>query len=475
MRNKILFALCLILLTGLTSAELIVSPTSVNLDGNINQNIVFNLNLTNTFNFTIQDFQFSNMQGLSFTPFTLTPNQTKNIQLILNKNSPTTQNISSTIIFNYLVEVPSSPQTHQVNISDTEGFQPQEITIYQGDTIIWKNNGQISHTVTSNEFDSPISPQGTFQRTFNDIKTMDYIDSIVFFTGKINVLNRSNQQPVHNPSYDKTINFNLDILQNPTTLNLELLENSFTLEFADTSEGILKVTNTGSNEATQIILKSESNWISFDENNFSLQPNTNNFVTFQISPFITSTSETNKTYNIEISSKASNSQKVLGNISIFIPYKSLAELNDSNVNDFFKAKLVFCREFPTSPFCITEPSIVEKNVTIIKEPPIPYNFTQVEIATIFTRLQKIEDGSQRTNNELKRALDVISQQYPEIRDILNKTEIRSIETERRRASFSRNWTIIIGFIFIIACVIAITFFIRRYNLIKSLSTNWGIN
>jgi plastocyanin len=48
-------------------------------------------------------------------------------------------------------------------------FEPAEITVPVGSTVVWKNDGQQPHTVTAddNSFDSPnVSPGGTWQRTF---------------------------------------------------------------------------------------------------------------------------------------------------------------------------------------------------------------------------------------------------------------------------------------------------------------------
>jgi plastocyanin len=49
----------------------------------------------------------------------------------------------------------SAPQTHTVVIHNF-AFQPQEITVHVGDTIVWKNTDIVSHTVTAADglFDS---------------------------------------------------------------------------------------------------------------------------------------------------------------------------------------------------------------------------------------------------------------------------------------------------------------------------------
>src|SRR3990167_7152724 len=183
-----LFALLLI---EISSANLIINPTNVNISATVGETKSFTLNFTNTFNFSIQDFQFSDMSGLVFTPFTLQPNQSKVATFNFTRANPITSIIPSKVSFKYLVPVPQTPITHQVNITDSGGFQPRDITIHQDDMIIWRNNGTITHTVTTSNFELNIPAGSTSQRTFSNIEFINYYDTIVFFTGTINILNRS--------------------------------------------------------------------------------------------------------------------------------------------------------------------------------------------------------------------------------------------------------------------------------------------
>jgi len=63
-----------------------------------------------------------------------------------------------------------------VSISDSS-YSPQTITVQQGATIMWTNNGNMPHTVTAdnNSFNSgTINPGGTFSYTFNTPGTFSY-------------------------------------------------------------------------------------------------------------------------------------------------------------------------------------------------------------------------------------------------------------------------------------------------------------
>lgn len=73
-------------------------------------------------------------------------------------------------------------QTKNVEISDF-AFNPQEITINKGDSIMWTNKDTASHTIvsdTGSEINSPyaLTNGQTYVHTFNTVGTYDYHCSI---------------------------------------------------------------------------------------------------------------------------------------------------------------------------------------------------------------------------------------------------------------------------------------------------------
>ena len=80
--------------------------------------------------------------------------------------------------------------THQISIDDM-AFNPDNITIAAGDTVVWTNNMGMTHTATgdSGEFDSGnIAPNKTFSHTFGDAGTITYHCKIhTFLTGTVEV------------------------------------------------------------------------------------------------------------------------------------------------------------------------------------------------------------------------------------------------------------------------------------------------
>jgi amicyanin len=69
------------------------------------------------------------------------------------------------------------PGTHSIEIENF-AFQPAELKIEKGDTVIWTNKDSAQHTVTSDsgaELDSGLLSQGeTYSHTFNEVGTFDY-------------------------------------------------------------------------------------------------------------------------------------------------------------------------------------------------------------------------------------------------------------------------------------------------------------
>ena len=74
-----------------------------------------------------------------------------------------------------------SPTVWRVKILDRDRnlFRPRTITIARGDSVKWKNRGNLTHTSTSAAWDSgSIRPGDSFKRRFRRAGTFDYHCSI---------------------------------------------------------------------------------------------------------------------------------------------------------------------------------------------------------------------------------------------------------------------------------------------------------
>src|SRR3990172_6766631 len=92
-----------------------------------------------------------------------------------------------------MVGLPQALAAQSVNVSIAGfAYNPAEITISKGTTVIWTQNDAANHTVTSDTglFDSGNLTTGqTFSLTFNEIGTFKYHCTIhVFMKGRVNVI-----------------------------------------------------------------------------------------------------------------------------------------------------------------------------------------------------------------------------------------------------------------------------------------------
>jgi plastocyanin len=72
---------------------------------------------------------------------------------------------------------PENPPSNLVIISNF-AYSPQSFTVSAGDTVTWRNDDNVGHTVTSdsgNELDSPVLSQGqSYQHIFAEAGTYPY-------------------------------------------------------------------------------------------------------------------------------------------------------------------------------------------------------------------------------------------------------------------------------------------------------------
>jgi plastocyanin len=86
---------------------------------------------------------------------------------------------------------PLHAATHVVEIMLVE-FTPPDLTIHVGDTVLWRNNSFLQHTVTSGSSCSPngifnsgiMDPDATFQFTFTSFGSYPYLCTLHCLAGR---------------------------------------------------------------------------------------------------------------------------------------------------------------------------------------------------------------------------------------------------------------------------------------------------
>jgi len=302
-----------------------ISPSTLTISQQIETSKNYSITITNDKDFTISNFSFSDIEdyGFHFPNIEIEPNSNQTISFEVESDTTANKLIESNVEFRYEADIPTEITTYEIEITE-DGFSENFILLRSGDSITWTNKDSIVHRVDFDDFSETIQPNQSKTHTFNDLGTFNYKDetwqAFSGFNAQIEVIERSSTELVHNPNFDLTWNLDLKISDKPTDLEVELEETEFEVSALGETEGLIKIKNIGSETASDIEITSNSNWISPKENNFDLSENSQKFVAFKISPIIFETIDTNKTYTINISIKALNTEKVTKKIEVFIPH-----------------------------------------------------------------------------------------------------------------------------------------------------------
>lgn len=475
--KKCLIPLLAIFLFSLISATNIM-PDPFALSQQVGESQTYELTFNNSENFTILDFDFGNLTNLGFIfgNTTLLKNTTKSVQVNVTPTQEFDSILNQKVKFYFYSNVPTEVTTYNIEINEN-GFTPRYIILRVGDSIEFKNEDTIVHNVKSDLFDQNIQPNQTFSYTFQSEGEYDFEDfgwsQYIDFHGSISVISRTSQEKVHNGNLDFTWTLNINFYPNPTELEVELIDQSITSNVLTETEGLIRIKNTGSEEAKTINLKSNSSWISFDKNNFNLASNSQTYVTYTSYPTISNTNETNRTYQIDLDIKAKNVENSSYKINLFVPYR---ELTGNLENDFDYAlwlENIWCPGHPCSvqcspelPQCQTESgSSTGLNQSVI------FNGTVAEFTQIKRDIASLQTESTRGANSINSIEEFLSTYFPDLNKTIVDAYLQSLETEEKRKTSNVTYWII-GF-FLAIFIMAGILFTRYRKLQKKKSYTEG--
>lgn len=446
-------------------ANIAVSPNPVGVTVKAGEQKTFNITLTNNYNFSVMDIEFSNMSGFTIPEIDLEAGETKNVDISVQREISGIYNIPSVLSFKYVVELPDEEQTHIIEITEL-GYEPSFLVIRQGDRVRWENKDDITHTVTSATFDHDIAPNQSREIQFDNVGEVNYQDLILFYTGTIDVVDPTTAERINNPDYNQIINFNLEVTLDPTSLEITNSDEEYEIDALGSQEGLLEIKNIGNITSQRVELTSEPNWIIFDENLFDIEIGEKNFVTYHVEPLIFETAETNMTHNVTIKVKGSNTEEYEVKLSVYVPHKDT--FDDVNTNEGFLSFFQrFCEQ--NQQLIICNNTIQEGGgETTVRDVEIPVNLTEREVYAMLKRIQRIEDSNERANNEVKElssSLDVI---VPELMKLINQSVMMQRENEDVSTARTRGFWVAALFIIIVSSIVVAGFAFRRYSYKKSL-------
>lgn len=427
--NLVYIVFCLLLLTFLVSANglTITENSDIKLNKTINQDITVTFKLKNEEPFTFYNITLSDETEAKIGRIDkIDSGEEKVITMIVTTNTDLS-NIQLRVIGFYYSNLGRPNNTYEVDVRYNEGLSVCDMSIVEGDKVIWNNlvNGDIilRNSDTGNDvttilkntsyksiFDSPQTFRYHFLRMgyqFTDVCQISVLDD----TGLIN-----------NPDYDDFITLSVDVEYLPTTMNKINTKNNYSMTFLGEQEGVLSLTNTGSNLAKNVFLS--GGWFDFSVNNFDLEPGYTKNVpyTIRIYPRLTNSSQTDMWYkkNVTITGNFDTLQE---EFDIFVEYANINEFTNSSedLQEFVKA---FCKANPE--VCDIEPEIVYKiingsdssiNVSVgyevlkgvlggiiesMDSNDIKYNRLVEDMSTLIEKMQNLEANGQLTKDKISK-------------------------------------------------------------------------
>jgi len=371
-----------------TAFALEITPNQVTVTTYQNETKIINLSITNILNYTIYNITFNSIQYIDFPIIPqLEPNQSIDYSFYIDTEGSFTSTTTTEAGFTYSKEITYTEQTHTINITSF-GFIPKNLTARINDIIKIKNTHSIQHRVHIEDTDNTLQPNESIPFFYNSIRNVTYYDIDTGHTGFIKIINNTGMEQIHNEDYNVPFTITLNANYKKSDLVVEIFTNYFTLNYNEIAEGVLKLT---AFNYTIHNLNLNATWINFNKNNFTMQPLESQILLFNVTPNITSTEQTNKSYLISLNIKADNLEPITEIIHLNINYHNFNETttNQSNQTIVFIFNPDYVREY-----CEANPD--DCPTIIITETETIYNQT-----TEAQRLEELKDELAKLTAEVR--------------------------------------------------------------------------
>lgn len=325
----IIIALFLIMPTITSSGLEVSSDETFEFDKKYQEDKVFEFEIKNTYNKPLYNITFEDNDYIKLNKINnLSTNETKMITATITTNKNIDKNIRIKGV--YYTDLGIQNETHEVDVDFNNGLSKCDITVVKNDTVKWNNNVQDTIEIISdygfengkNTIDENESSKINFNTPDEEfVYSFQRRGHTFTRTCIINVIDSEGY--VNNQKLDASINIKTNIQYPKTNITLsEISKNNYSLTPVDVDGGAFSITNNGNRKARNVNLKGE--WFSFSENNFDLDINETKGISFEISPIITKTNKTNKTYTKQIDITGNFNNKSI-DFNIFVPYTQIGD------------------------------------------------------------------------------------------------------------------------------------------------------
>ena len=413
-----------IFFAGIVSANgLNIGITNVAINKTYNTPIYINFTISNDEAFAFYNISSDNAI-LSFDQIpVLNPNSNVSVVALINTNIANNYTIRIKGVYDAPLGV--SNRTYNVNVDYNNGISNCDISAIQGDKVIFQNS--VLDSIVMMNVDTsvsiltiPMNTSTTLQCNYPQNIRYNFQRRGFVFTSTCNFYCLNDTGKINNPQYDAVLSLALNINFNATQISTVISVINYTINNYQSSDGVITITNNGSYTAKNIQLNSNG-WISFNQNNFDLEPGQTKGLIYTVSPVVTSTNSTNQTY-IKTISIVGNFNEFDQNVSIFVPYMFISGNSSSTYPSIIDIIQQYCVDYPADTLCLKTPVYINGsttdqtfNVTYSQQQVKQlqdYQFAQGDSLTIFQNWVKehfamISDQMNNvTNSTLQSAQDI---------------------------------------------------------------------
>ena len=362
---SVMIGVVLLLLISSISANglTIISNSSIALNKTINVDKAISFSLKNEEPFTFYNITFETNDIISMPKIDiLNSGETLNITAVVTTN----EDFNNILRLKGFYEAnlgTGTPTNYDITVDFNEGLSKCDFSIIKGDSVNWQNlvNDEVRlRNEDTMEYINTILQNGSYQTNFDTPEVFRYAfyRRGYLFTNICTITVLDNVGLINDPNLDAILDLNVNVNYEPTTIATTFLETSYSMDFYRNQEGAFTVKNTGTKVAKNIQLSGD--WFSFSKNSFDLDIDESKVVVYTISPAIFNTSETNQSYNKNLTISG-NFNSVIKNFDIFINYAEIDEnFNYSNGSSGLTYLIdQYCKDHPD--ICSPEPRIIYRN------------------------------------------------------------------------------------------------------------------
>lgn len=472
--KRISIFLLILLSISFINATIVINPTSLLVNKTYNVPLYTNINITNAGAYVYTNITLETNDITSFNKIdTLNPGETKIINLTINGNYNTQKSLR---VKGYYFSNAGQPfNTYHVNVSSYSAqLNPCDITMIKGDTLKIKNllnNNIIIKDTTTNIDVANLANNVEYTIPFNAPTIFRYSIYVTGFqlTNICTISVMDTNAFINDPLLDGRLNITTNINYEPTTLNYTMMNTNFSMNFFDTRDGMMTVSNTGSKIAYNVTLKAD--WLSFNSNGFNLNPGETKGLIFTVTPIIYSTTDTNKTH-VKTISITGNFPTQNTSISTYINYANF-EGNTSNA-DIDYLNRVFCPQYPNSVLCNgSGTQIVYRYVNNMSDEQVNISMSSSQIRDLWIHQLQKDDELTTTNNILKEQLASIQANQSMIAYNSQTLSEKQSALEQSQANNARGILFfMIGFILVFSLLMigVLIYFYKKRGIITKVNT-----